>query len=72
LCGNEITIADYFAIGPVTLGELVGCDFSKYPNVARWIGNMKNLPNWRKINEVFDGYASSLQDKINDKAFVAV
>ena len=72
LCGDEITIADYFASGPVTLGELVGCDFSKYPNVARWISNMKKLPNWGKINEVFDGYAASLQDKIKDKAFVAV
>jgi glutathione S-transferase len=72
LCGDEITIADYFASGPVTLGELVGCDFSKYPNVARWIGNMKKLPNWAKTNEVFDGYAASLQDKIKDKAFVAV
>lgn len=72
LCGNEITVADYFAIGPVTAGELIGCDFSKYPNVARWIANMKKLSSWGKVNEVFDGYAASLQDKIKGKAFVAV
>lgn len=63
LCGNEITIADYFAIGPVTLGELIKCDFSKYPNVARWIGNMKKLKNWDKVNEVFYGFAGSVKDQ---------
>ena len=63
LCGNEITIADYFAIGPVTLGELIKCDFSQYPNVARWIGNMKKLKNWDKINEVFYGFAGSVKDQ---------
>jgi glutathione S-transferase len=63
LCGNEITVADYFAIGPVTAGELIKCDFSPYPNVQRWIANMKKLPNWGKINEVFDGFAASVKDK---------
>ena len=72
LCGNEISVADYFAIGPITAGELIGVDFSKYPNVARWIANMKKLSNWGKINEVFDGFAASLQDKIKAKTFVAV
>jgi glutathione S-transferase len=70
--GKEITIADYFGIGPVTAGERIGCDFSKYPNVARWIANIKKLSSWGKINEVFDGYAASLQDKIKGTAFVAV
>ena len=63
LCGNEITIADFFAIGPVTLGELIQCDFSKYPNVARWIGNMKKLKSWDKVNEVFYGFAGSVKDQ---------
>ena len=62
LCGNEITIADYFGIGIVTLGEVIKCDFSAYPNVQRWISNMKKLPNWGKINEVFYGFAGSVKD----------
>ena len=37
LCGNEITIADYFGSGIVTLGEAIGVDFSPYPNVVRWL-----------------------------------
>ncbi|MEN9538823.1 MAG: hypothetical protein RLZZ126_1058 [Pseudomonadota bacterium] len=61
LAGPQITIADYFAIGPVTLGELIGCDFAAYPSVARWVANMKKLPSWAKVNEVFDGFAASLK-----------
>ena len=63
LTGNDITIADYFAIGPVTLGELVRCDYSKYPNVARWIGNMKKLKSWDKVNKVFYGFAGAVKDQ---------
>ena len=48
LCGDQITIADYFGAGLVTLGELIGCDFSPYPNVQRWLDNMKKLPSWDK------------------------
>ena len=39
----------------VTLGEVIGVDFSPYPNVKRWLDNMKKLPSWAKVNEVFDG-----------------
>jgi glutathione S-transferase len=55
LCGNDITIADYFASGIVSLGEVIGVDFSPYPNVKRWLDNMKKLPSWPKVNEVFYG-----------------
>ena len=63
LCGNDISVADYFAIGIVTSGELIKCDFTPYPNVQRWMANMKKLPNWGKINEVFYGFAGSLKDQ---------
>jgi len=53
LCGDQITIADYFGAGLVTLGEVVRVDFSKYPNVERWLNNMKRLPTWEKVNTVF-------------------
>jgi glutathione S-transferase len=63
LCGNQITIADYLGIGFVTLGEIIRCDFSKYPNVQRWIANMKKLKSWPAVNEVFYGFAASVKDK---------
>jgi len=68
LCGDQITIADYFGAGIVTLGELIRCDLSKYPNVERWLDNMKKLPNWDKVNEVFYG----LRDALKDKPFKAI
>ncbi len=61
LCGDQITIADYFAIGIVTLGEVIGVDFTPYPNVNAWIARMKKLPNWDKVNEVFNGLVESVK-----------
>jgi glutathione S-transferase len=62
LCGNQISIADYFGAAFVALGELIRGDFADYPNVERWLGNMKRLKNWKKVNEAVDGFAASLKD----------
>jgi glutathione S-transferase len=62
LCGDRITIADYFGAPFVALGETVRCDYTDYPNVQRWLSDMKGLKSWGKVNEVMDGYAASLKD----------
>jgi glutathione S-transferase len=62
LCGDKLTIADYFGAPFVTLGEALRCDYSSYPNVQRWLANMKQLKNWRKVHEIFDGFAASMKD----------
>ena len=53
LCGSEVTIADYLGVGMLTVGEVIKIDYSQYPNVRRWIDNMKSRPNWGKVNEPF-------------------
>jgi glutathione S-transferase len=63
LCGDEITIADYFGAGLITLGELTRCNFSAYPNVSRWLANMKKLKSWNTINEALNGLAEQLKDQ---------
>jgi len=63
LCGDELTIADYVGAELVTLGELVHCTYEDYPNVRRWIANMKALEHWPAIHAVFDGFAASLTDR---------
>jgi len=68
LCGNAMTIADYLGAAYVTVGELVRCNFAPYPNVQRWLGGMKQLKSWPKVNEVFNGFAAS----VKDQPFVAV
>ena len=62
LCGNQITIADYFGASFIALGDVIRSDFSAYPNVSRWLGNMKRLKSWSKVNETINGYAASLKE----------
>ncbi len=69
LCGDQVTIADYFGAPMVSLGEAIGCDYTPYPNVTRWLGNMKALKSWQKVNEVFYG---ALVKPAKDKAFQAL
>ena len=63
LCGDEITIADYFGVCLVTLGEILRFDFTKYPNVNRWLGEMKKLESWPKVNEALYGFASHVKEQ---------
>jgi glutathione S-transferase len=63
LCGDEITIADYFGAALLTSAEVIRCSFSDYPNVERWLGNMKKLPSWTSVNATFYGLGEALKDK---------
>jgi glutathione S-transferase len=63
LCGQELTVADFFGAALVTLGDHVRVNFDKYPNVKRWLGKMRSLKSWAKCHEVHDGFAASLKDK---------
>jgi glutathione S-transferase len=62
LMGDAITVADYLGGEMIGLGDLIRCNFSAYPNVERWMRNMKALKSWPKVNEVFYGFAGSLKD----------
>lgn len=61
--GDAITIADYFGACIITAGELIGCKFEGFPNVQRWLGNVKKLGSWASVNEVMYGFAASMKDK---------
>jgi glutathione S-transferase len=61
LCGDQITIADYFGASLLTLGEIIRNDFSAYPNIQRWLANMRRLRNWPKVNEALYGFAESVK-----------
>ena len=61
LCGDRITIADYFAAPFIGVGEVAGCKFAEYPNVCAWLGRMKALPSWNKVHEAVNGFAASLK-----------
>ena len=50
LCGEILTIADYLGSGIVSMGELIGCDFSQWPHIQRWYQRIQSLPNWQSSN----------------------
>lgn len=68
LCGDEITIADYFGFAIVQVGELIRCSFKAYPNVARWLDTMHSRPSSAKVYEVIKGFA----EQMKGKEFVAI
>jgi glutathione S-transferase len=59
VCGDAITIADYFGAGLLTLGEVIGCDFAAYPYVQGWLARVKALKSWKSVNTVLDGITAS-------------
>ncbi len=61
LCGEQMTIADYYAAPFVALTAVIRSDLKPYPNVKRWLDGMKGLKSWTKTNEVIDGFAGSLK-----------
>jgi glutathione S-transferase len=62
LCGDKMTLADYFGVEIVAVGDLIRCPYSTYPNVERWLRRMKGLKSWTKVHEVSDGFAASIKD----------
>jgi glutathione S-transferase len=58
LVGDAMTIADLFGAALISIGEFIGCDLGAYPNVARWLGNVKKLKSWDKVNEMFNGFVA--------------
>ncbi|MDE2221153.1 MAG: glutathione S-transferase family protein [Gammaproteobacteria bacterium] len=69
VCGNAITIADYLGSVMMYSGECVSCKIGVYPNITRWMNNMKALKHWSKINEVFHKY---MIEPNRDKALTAL
>jgi len=63
VANNRISIADYFGACLITAGELIGCTYEGYPNIQRWLGRMKNLQSWAKVNAAMYGFAGSLGEK---------
>lgn len=61
LCGDQISIADYFGAEILSAGDLIGVSFARFPNVNRWMGTMRALASWKKVHETIDGFAASLK-----------
>ena len=60
LCGDDLSIADYFTSGIISLGELIGCDFADWPHIRRWYDRMQSLPNWQSANAALYAWAGAI------------
>lgn len=61
--GDALTIADFFGVSILSLGQLVGCDLTRYPNVRRWFLQVTGHPSWVAINGPFDDFAAAVADR---------
>ena len=49
----------------ISLGEVIRVDYSLYPNIMRWLGNAKALPQWSKTDEAFyTHFVAPFKDKV--------
>jgi glutathione S-transferase len=67
LLGDEVTIADYFGAEILSLVDIVRCDMSPWPNVQRWLKNMRALPSWDNVHA---DYNAKLVGPTKDVPFV--
>jgi glutathione S-transferase len=64
VCGNQLTLADFMGACYVTLGDVIRLNYAAYPNLLRWLGNVKALPYWAQVNEPFYTYfVASFKEK---------
>ncbi len=63
LCGPEPTIADYLGAAYVSITDWVDLDISRYPNVARWMKDMKARPSWEKVNGPWNGLVTYIRSQ---------
>lgn len=63
LCLGRLTIADLYGAALLTLGDAVQLDLSPYPNVQRWLGEVKALPSWPEVNEPFYSMVAAMQSQ---------
>lgn len=60
VCGSRITLADYFGLPILALGELFDFDLGRWPNVRRWVETMKSRPAWGPVDVAFQGMKAAV------------
>ena len=60
LTSSRISIADYFALGILTLAEAAGQRYETWPNLQRWLARMKARPAYARTHAAFEAFALSL------------
>jgi glutathione S-transferase len=59
LCGGELTIADFFGAGILSVGSWIGQTYAAYPNVDRWLRSITARPSWAGVGKDLTGLAGA-------------
>jgi len=54
LTGDDVTIADVAVAAPMPLWKRQRLPLPRHPNLARWMGDIEQLPCWQKTQEAVD------------------
>jgi glutathione S-transferase len=57
-------LADYQAVGILTLGETIDMDYSAWPHIQRWLASMKARPAYRSTHAAFEAFAATLRQAL--------
>jgi glutathione S-transferase len=60
VANDRCSIADYLGGALVAAGEMIGCTYETYPNVRRWLGNLRELEHWGPTNEAVCRFVTQL------------
>ena len=60
LCGDRMTLADFFGAPIVAQLELIRADLAPFANLTRWMGEMRRLASWEGVHAAHARYGASL------------
>ena len=63
LCGDELTLADYFGAPILAQLDLIHANLSEFENVRRWLGEMQKLRSWEAVHAVHNQTVMALADR---------
>lgn len=59
LTGDQMSLADYFALGVMTLPRVLGDDLARWPQVRRWLAGLQVRPGYRRTHAAFDQFVAA-------------
>jgi glutathione S-transferase len=68
LTGERISLADYLALAVLTVGEVVGQDYARWPRLQQWLAHMKARPSFARSHDPFLSFAA----QVRTPSFVAL
>lgn len=63
LTGEQLTIADLFGAALLTSGHVIRNEFKAYPNVERWLNEVRKLPAWKEVDQAVEGFREAVKEQ---------